>query len=68
MAVVASTEKVVLTDDACEEIEVQIDNNLKRCLNDPIFIAKITNQIAEAITKTVSYHVSYGKLLIVSNE
>nr|CAH7746155.1 unnamed protein product [Callosobruchus chinensis] len=54
MAVVDCTEKVVLTDEEYEEIEIQVDNNLKKCLNDPIFIARITNQIAEAVARSVS--------------
>ncbi|VEN41284.1 unnamed protein product [Callosobruchus maculatus] len=54
MAAVASTEEVVLTCDEFEEIKTQVENDLKKCLNDPIFIARITSQIAESVAKSSS--------------
>nr|CAI5849622.1 unnamed protein product [Callosobruchus analis] len=45
---------MVLTRETCEEIKLLVNNILTNSLKDPIFIARIADQVAEATAKTVS--------------
>nr|CAI5827883.1 unnamed protein product [Callosobruchus analis] len=45
---------MVLTRETCEEIKLLVNNILTNSLKDPIFIARVADQVAEATAKTVS--------------
>ncbi|CAH1995204.1 unnamed protein product [Acanthoscelides obtectus] len=45
---------MVLTRETCEEIKIFVSHILTNSLNDPTFITKIADQVAEATAKTVS--------------